>query len=39
MSAFDDADDVTYTRSWSFDDGGVISTIGHLQDFIDFGLA
>jgi hypothetical protein len=38
MSAINDPVDQTYTRSWSTDDGHVISTIGHLQDFVSQGM-
>lgn len=38
MSAFDSLSDVSYARSWHFEGGGMISTIGHLNDFHDFGL-
>lgn len=38
-SARDSYDDVSFTLSWSFEDGSIISTIGHMRDFIDFGLA
>lgn len=39
MTAIDDPTDIAYTRRWVTDDGHVISTIGHLQDFLDFGIA
>jgi hypothetical protein len=38
-SARDSYDDVSFALSWSFEDGSIISTIGHMRDFIDFGLA
>lgn len=38
ITAFDDATDVYHTQSWTFEDGGVISTIGHLHEFVEFGL-
>lgn len=39
MSAIDEATDVAYTLRWMTDDGHIISTIGHLQDFLDYGIA
>ena len=39
MSAFDDASDVTYARSWVTEENSVISMIGHFEDFAGFGLA
>ena len=39
MSAIDEATDVAYTLRWVTDDGHIISTIGHLQDFLDYGIA
>lgn len=39
MTAIDDPTDIAYTRRWVTDDGHVISTIGHLQDFLDYGIA
>lgn len=39
MTAIDEKTDHAYARSWVTDDGHVISTLGHLQDFIDFGMA
>ncbi|MBP8937606.1 MAG: hypothetical protein KBG72_03905 [Agrobacterium sp.] len=39
MSALDEPTDIAYTRRWVTDDGHTISTIGHLQDFIDYGIA
>jgi hypothetical protein len=38
MSALGDPNEQIYTRSWSTDDGHVISTIGHLQDFATQGM-
>ncbi len=38
MSAFDDVTDISYLRSWSYDDVGIISTIGHIADFEAFDL-
>jgi len=39
LSAFDSSDDVSYAKSWVMTDGSLISTVGHLSDFVDFGLA
>lgn len=39
MTAIDDPNDIAHTRRWVTDDGHVISTIGHLQDFLDYGIA
>ena len=39
MTAIDDPTDIAHTRRWVTEDGHVISTIGHLQDFIDYGIA
>lgn len=39
MTAIDEATDVTYTLRWVTEDGSVISTIGHLQYFLDYGIA
>ncbi|GLQ17208.1 hypothetical protein [Maritalea porphyrae] len=38
LSAFDEITDVSYLRSWTYDDIGIVSTIGHLSDFEAFGL-
>lgn len=38
LSAFDDVTDISYLRSWSYDDVGIVSTIGHLSDFEAFDL-
>ena len=37
-SAFDDYDDVVYAKSWTLEDGGIISTIGNYADFHDYGF-
>ncbi|MEP4767189.1 MAG: hypothetical protein ABJQ21_06465 [Roseibium sp.] len=39
MTAIDDATDRAYARSWITDEGHVISTVGHYQNFIDYGMA
>lgn len=39
LTAFDDAHDVSYARSWVFADNSIVSTVGHLEDFQAFGLA
>lgn len=39
LTAFDDAQDVSYARSWVFADNSIVSTVGHLEDFQAFGLA
>ena len=36
-SALDEATDIAYAKSWSVEGGGVVSTIGHFQDYVDFG--
>jgi hypothetical protein len=38
MTAFDGSDGGFYTRSWSFEDGSVLSTVGLKSDFEAFGL-
>jgi hypothetical protein len=38
-SARDSYGDVSFALSWSFEDGSIISTVGHMRDFVDFGLA
>ncbi|MFG6515387.1 hypothetical protein ACGYKD_16435 [Sulfitobacter sp. TB366] len=40
MDAFEDTSGATeiYTKSWSFDDGGTISTIGLKSDMLEFDL-
>lgn len=40
MDAFDDTSGATeiYTKSWSFDDGGTVSTIGLKRDMLEFDL-
>lgn len=38
LSAFDDVTDISYLRSWAYDDVGIVSTIGHLSDFEAFNL-
>jgi hypothetical protein len=37
-SAFDTANVEIYARSWSFEDGSILSTVGSRSDFEDFGL-
>jgi len=39
MTAIDEATDVAYTLQWVTEDGSVISTIGHLQHFLEYGIA
>jgi hypothetical protein len=39
MSAFDEASDVSYAKSWVADDNSIVSLVGHMQDFVGFGLA
>lgn len=39
MSAIDGPDDVYYSHGWIVDQNTVLTVIGHLQDFVDFGLA
>lgn len=39
MTAIDEATDVAYTVRWVTEDGSVISTIGHLQHFLEYGIA
>lgn len=39
MTAIDEKTDYAVVRSWITDDGHVISTVGHYQAFVDFGLA
>ena len=39
MSAIDDANDVSVARSWVTEDGHVISTVGHYQSFIEYGMS
>ncbi len=38
LDAFDGQGDVVYSRSWSFDDGSVISAVGLKSDFEAFDL-
>ena len=38
-SARDSYGEVSFALSWSFEDGSIISTVGHMRDFVDFGLA
>jgi hypothetical protein len=38
MTAFDGSGGGFYTRSWSFEDGSVLSTVGLKSDFEAFGL-
>jgi hypothetical protein len=37
-SVFDTANVEIYARSWSFEDGSILSTVGSRSDFEDFGL-
>lgn len=39
MNAINGIGGNAYMKSWVTDDGHVISTIGHLQDFVSYGLA
>lgn len=39
VTAIDEVTDHAYTISWSLVDGGIVSTVGHYQDFEGFGLA
>ncbi|WP_281978537.1 hypothetical protein [Pseudorhizobium flavum] len=39
VTAIDEETDHAYTISWSLGDGGIVSTVGHYQDFEGFGLA
>ena len=39
MTAIDEPTDHAFVRSWVTDDGYVISTIGHIEVFQDYGLA
>ena len=38
LDAFDGQGDIVYARSWSFDDGSVISAVGLKSDFEAFDL-
>ena len=37
-SAFDEYDDVVYAKSWTLEDGGIISTVGNYDDFSAYGF-
>lgn len=38
MTAIDEPTDHTFVRSWVTDEGYVISTVGHFQTYLDYGL-
>lgn len=38
LTAFDDTYDHAYARSWTLDDGSIISTVGHIEAFAQFHL-
>ena len=39
ITAIDEPADHAFVRSWITDDGYTISTVGHFQTFLDYGLA